>query len=91
MLNIPNMQACGLRLVVATLLGALLAACGQKGPLFMPTAPAAAGRATLTETLNPMAPPAARAASAPTPPIAPGSTSSAEPVTAPATDPVKVP
>jgi predicted small lipoprotein YifL len=30
---------------------ALLAACGQKGPLFLPTGEAAAGRATLTETL----------------------------------------
>ena len=80
-----------MRLAVAALIGVLMTACGQKGPLFMPTAPAAAGRATLTQTLNPMAPPAARAASAPTPPITPGSTSSAEPVTAPATDPVKVP
>lgn len=32
---------------------ALLAACGQKGPLFMPTGEAAEGRATLPETLNP--------------------------------------
>ena len=35
----------------------LLAACGQKGPLFLPTDAAAAGRATLpesvTETLSP--------------------------------------
>jgi predicted small lipoprotein YifL len=31
----------------------LLAACGQKGPLFLPTGEAAAGRATLTETLRP--------------------------------------
>jgi predicted small lipoprotein YifL len=27
--------------------------CGQKGPLFLPTEPAAAGRATLPETLVP--------------------------------------
>ncbi|HEX2546414.1 MAG TPA: lipoprotein [Ramlibacter sp.] len=32
---------------------ALLAACGQKGPLFLPTGEAAAGRATLPETLQP--------------------------------------
>jgi len=32
---------------------ALLAACGQKGPLFLPTGDAAAGRATLPETLTP--------------------------------------
>ncbi len=32
---------------------ALLAACGQKGPLFLPTGEAAAGRASLPETLTP--------------------------------------
>jgi predicted small lipoprotein YifL len=32
---------------------ALLSACGQKGPLFLPTGEAAAGRASLTETLTP--------------------------------------
>ncbi|MDR0225260.1 MAG: lipoprotein [Burkholderiaceae bacterium] len=31
---------------------ATLAACGQKGPLFMPSAPAAATRATLPQTLG---------------------------------------
>jgi predicted small lipoprotein YifL len=31
----------------------LLAACGQKGPLFMPTGPAAANRASLPQTLAP--------------------------------------
>lgn len=31
----------------------LLAGCGQKGPLYLPTGEAAAGRATLTETLRP--------------------------------------
>ena len=43
----------------------LLGACGQKGPLFLPTGEAAAGRATLPETLAPAATavPAARAAS----------------------------
>jgi predicted small lipoprotein YifL len=37
--------------IVAT--ATLLSACGQKGPLFLPTGEAAAGRATLTETLTP--------------------------------------
>lgn len=31
----------------------LLAGCGQKGPLYLPTDPAAASRATLPETLTP--------------------------------------
>lgn len=34
---------------------ALLAGCGQKGPLFLPTGEAAAGRATLPQTLSPAA------------------------------------
>lgn len=54
--------ALGLRLVLAFSGVAMLAACGQKGPLFLPTGEAAAGRATLPQTLNP-----ARAASAPVP------------------------
>lgn len=41
------------KLVLATAVVAVLAACGQKGPLFLPNEPAAAGRATLTETLAP--------------------------------------
>lgn len=32
---------------------ALLSACGQKGPLLLPTGEAAAGRASLPDTLNP--------------------------------------
>ena len=45
---------------------ALLAACGQKGPLFIPTEPAAQNRATLTESIRPAAAtPAASPASAP--------------------------
>jgi len=40
------------RLLAAGLL-VLLAACGQKGPLFLPTGDVAAGRATLPETLAP--------------------------------------
>jgi predicted small lipoprotein YifL len=41
----------------ALAVGALvvLGACGQKGPLFLPTGEAAAGRATLPETLSPAA------------------------------------
>ena len=39
-------------LAVAAAAG-LLAACGQRGPLFLPTGEAAAGRATLPDTLNP--------------------------------------
>jgi hypothetical protein len=31
----------------------LLGACGQKGPLFLPTGEAAEGRATLPQTLRP--------------------------------------
>ena len=31
----------------------MLAACGQKGPLFMPPGEASAGRATITEILAP--------------------------------------
>lgn len=33
---------------------AAITGCGQKGPLFLPTEPAAAQRATLPQTLNPM-------------------------------------
>lgn len=33
----------------------LLGACGQKGPLFLPTGEAAAGRASLPDTLAPSA------------------------------------
>ncbi len=35
---------------------ALLAACGQKGPLMLPTGAAAAGRASLPDTLSPSGP-----------------------------------
>ncbi|WP_414708515.1 LPS translocon maturation chaperone LptM [Ramlibacter sp.] len=31
----------------------MLAGCGQRGPLYLPTEPAAADRATLPETLRP--------------------------------------
>jgi predicted small lipoprotein YifL len=45
----------GRRLLAAGAL-TLVAGCGQKGPLFLPTGEAAAGRATLPETLNPTNP-----------------------------------
>jgi len=51
---------------------AVLSACGQRGPLFLPTDPAAAQRATLPQLLVPggapgdrAAPPPAAASSAP--------------------------
>jgi predicted small lipoprotein YifL len=44
----------------------LLVACGQKGPLYLPTGEAATGRATLTETLRPAQSPAAPASAPPT-------------------------
>ncbi|CAA9421693.1 MAG: hypothetical protein AVDCRST_MAG51-2046, partial [uncultured Ramlibacter sp.] len=46
----------------------LLAGCGQKGDLFLPTEPAAANRATLPQILNP-----AGTATSPTPPALPTS------------------
>lgn len=48
---------------LASILGLalFLAACGQKGPLYLPTGEAAVGRATLPQSLNPVPP-----ASAPT-------------------------
>jgi predicted small lipoprotein YifL len=36
-----------------TLIGVGLSACGQKGPLYLPTDPAARNRATLPQTLTP--------------------------------------
>ncbi|MCT9813291.1 lipoprotein [Acidovorax sp. Be4] len=41
------------RTFALALCAASLAACGQRGPLFLPTAPEAAQRATLPETLRP--------------------------------------
>jgi predicted small lipoprotein YifL len=40
--------------IVGTAALALLAACGQKGPLFLPSGEAAASRASLPQTLNPV-------------------------------------
>jgi predicted small lipoprotein YifL len=56
--------------VRAALVVVALAGCGQKGPLYLPTGEAAAGRAPLTETIAPstsVAPPVSPAASGPAP------------------------
>jgi predicted small lipoprotein YifL len=66
-------------LVSAATLGSLVA-CGQKGPLFLPTGEAAAGRATLTETL---APETLRPAQAPAAPASAPPTGTASPVRTP--------
>lgn len=64
----PPARRRGLALVAAGAV-ALLAACGQKGPLFLPTGEAAAGRATLPQTLTPSTAVAPNpASSAPVPP-----------------------
>jgi predicted small lipoprotein YifL len=52
------------RLALAACMAGLLAGCGQKGALFLPTGEAADNRATLPETLR-GASPATQAASAP--------------------------
>jgi len=64
-------SAAAKRFALAMAGAALLAACGQKGPLFLPTGEAAAGRATLpeairAETLRPAQAPAAPASAPPT-------------------------
>ncbi len=43
-------------LVLGAVVVALLAGCGQKGPLFIPSGEPAAARATLPESLMPAAP-----------------------------------
>ncbi|WP_416546630.1 lipoprotein [Limnohabitans sp. DCL3] len=62
---------------------AMLSACGQKGPLVLPSTPDSAGRATLPETLSPwrgrFAPKANTNAPVPTPPVAPSATSTSSP------------
>ncbi|MFN9473974.1 LPS translocon maturation chaperone LptM [Acidovorax sp.] len=45
------------RTVVLAASAAALAGCGQRGPLYLPSGPAAAQRATLPETLTPGAAP----------------------------------
>jgi predicted small lipoprotein YifL len=41
------------RIALAACMAASLYGCGQQGPLYLPTEPAAANRATLPETLRP--------------------------------------
>jgi predicted small lipoprotein YifL len=63
-------SACGIRLVLAASVVVALAACGQKGPLYLPAGEAAAARATLPQTLVPTRPasaPPATGAASPTP------------------------
>ena len=63
------------RLALAASVVAVMAACGQKGPLFVPTEPAAQNRATLSETIRPAA------ATLPTSPAsAPPATGTASPL-----------
>jgi predicted small lipoprotein YifL len=50
-------------------MAATLAGCGQKGPLFLPTEPAAANRASLVDTLRPGTEAPAPVAPASTPPV----------------------
>ena len=62
------------RLALAAALG-LLAGCGQKGPLYLPTGEAAAGRLTLPDTLAP-----STSAVVPTPPASAPPTGVAAPI-----------
>jgi len=64
------------RLALAGCMVAGLAACGQRGPLFLPSGEAAAGRVSLPETLVPAASPALPAS-------APPNTGTASPVRVP--------
>ncbi|MBD8049472.1 LPS translocon maturation chaperone LptM [Limnohabitans radicicola] len=69
-------------LVIAQVLAAcaaMLAACGQKGPLVLPQTPESVGRATLPQTLNPW-----RQPGTPTPSAVPAS-----PAAASASDPAR--
>jgi predicted small lipoprotein YifL len=59
------------RLVLASIVVTALTACGQKGPLYLPTGAAADSRATLPETLKPAAAPAGPASAPPTGTAAP--------------------
>lgn len=63
------------RIAMAVLAAAALGACGQKGPLFIPSTPAAAQRATLPQTVfggaaaAPTAPASRASAAVPPPPL----------------------
>lgn len=63
MLNVEQIvgSARAIALVMAMAGAALSAGCGQKGPLYLPSGEAAAGRVSLPQSLNPVP-----AASAPT-------------------------
>ncbi len=69
-----------MRAIALAGIAAVLAACGQKGPLMLPTGPLAAQRATLPQTLKrqvfgaPDKPAAAATSSANTSPPAPAAT-----------------
>jgi predicted small lipoprotein YifL len=69
MLNVHQILV---RAIVLAGSAAALSACGQKGVLFMPTGPAAVGRATLPQSLRPELPGEAAAT-----PAAPASAASA--------------
>jgi predicted small lipoprotein YifL len=53
MTGVPQILGAARRALLFFFAAALLGACGQKGPLFLPTGEAAASRATLPETLAP--------------------------------------
>jgi predicted small lipoprotein YifL len=52
-------------ILVSAGMALLLAGCGQKGPLYLPTEPSAANRATLPQSVRPAALSPAAPASAP--------------------------
>jgi predicted small lipoprotein YifL len=81
MLRVPQILVSPLlqRLACAALAAGLLAACGQKGDLYMPGGPAATNRATLPETLAPSTSVRTPAAPASAPPV----TGTASPVRQP--------
>jgi predicted small lipoprotein YifL len=76
------------RLALAAAGVVLLAACGQKGPLFLPAGEAAAGRATLGDLITPStsstpAAPSTAVTVPATPASAPTGTGRASPITVP--------
>ncbi len=85
MLNVPRILVSRPlpRLALVAAVVAVLAGCGQKGPLYLPTEAAAPGRATLPQTLNPAAPAASAATTRPGPAVTDGpatGTGTAEPI-----------
>jgi predicted small lipoprotein YifL len=74
-------SGCAVRLVLAACMVAALPGCGQKGPLILPTGEAAAGRATVIETLSPGTDsPVVRPADIPAPPASAPPSGTASPV-----------